>query len=182
MRIDYPDGTTSTLLNLLFRDTMLLTPQASKSLKEIGKLVGQEKMQLDPDEAKHKEMIRNMDKVRVEHWDLFKRYAINDATICVRYIEKVIDQFEQITGNKKVPVTLTSIGVDLLQKSWKENLAEDPLTILGKEEVTDRYFDKKKGYFVKNAKVVDLEEVSWYIDFITESYHGGRNEQFWFGP
>jgi hypothetical protein len=182
LRVDYPDGSASTSLNLLFRDTMLLTPQASKSLKEIGKLVGQEKMQLDPDEAKHKDMIRNMDKVRVEHWDLFKRYALNDATICVRYIEKIIDQFEQITGKKKVPVTLTSIGVDLLQKSWKENLAEDALTILGKEEVTERYFDKKKGYFVKNKKVVDMEEVAWYIDFITESYHGGRNEQFWFGP
>lgn len=182
MRIDYPDGSASTSLILLFRDTMLLTPQASRSLKEMGKLVGQAKLQLDPDEAKHKDMIRNMDKVRVEHWDLFKRYAINDATICVRYIEKVIEQFEQITGKKKVPVTLTYIGVDLLQKSWKENFAENPLTILGKEEITERYFDKKKGYFVKNKKVVDIEEMSWYVDFITESYHGGRNEQFWFGP
>ncbi len=131
--IDYKDGELSTILNLLLRDTMLLTPQASKSLKEIGKLVGQEKIQLDDDDAKHKEMIRNMDKVRVDDWNLFKRYALNDATICVRYIEKIIAQFEQITGKKKVPVTLTSIGIELLLKSWKEKLKIDPLAALGKE-------------------------------------------------
>lgn len=181
-KIDYPDGTHCTSLNILFRDTLLLTPQASRSLKEIGKLVGQEKLQLDPDEAKHKDMIRNMDKVRIENWELFKQYALNDATICVRYIEKIISQFEEVTGKKKVPVTLTSIGVDLLQKSWKENFEEDPLAILGKEEVTERYFDKEKGYYIKKPRQVDMEEVAWYIDFVTECYHGGRNEQFWFGP
>lgn len=129
-------GAPSTILNILFRDTLLLTPQASRSLKEIGKLVGQEKLQLDPDEAKHKDMIRNMDRVRVENWAVFKQYALNDATICVRYIEKIIAQFEEVTGKNKVPVTLTSIGVELLQKSWKDNFAAKPLTILGKEEVT----------------------------------------------
>ena len=182
LKIDYADGAPSTILNILFRDTLLLTPQASRSLKEIGKLVGQEKLQLDPDVAIHKDMIRNMDRVRIENWEVFKKYALNDATICVRYIEKIIAQFEEVTGKKKVPVTLTSIGVELLQKSWKDNFDAKPLTILGKEEVIERYFDKKKGYYIKKPLEVDMEEVAWYIDFVTECYHGGRNEEFWFGP
>ena len=27
-----------------------------------------------------------------------------------------------------------------------------------------------------------LKELFWHEDFFTECYHGGRNEQFWFGP
>lgn len=169
-------------LNIFLRDTLLLTPQASRSLKEIGKLVGNPKLELDPDPERHREMIRNMDVVRREQWDVFKDYALNDATICVKYIESVIQQYEEVTGSKKVPVTLTSIGIELLMKTWKEKLKLDPLRLLGKEKVKERYFDKKRGYYVTKEVIVDMEQVSWHVDFVTECYHGGRNEQFWFGP
>lgn len=169
-------------LRVVLRDTMLLTPQASKSLKGIGKLVGFEKLQLHPDPKTHKNWITRMDWVRLHHWESYKAYALMDASICLRYIEKIIEQYENVTGKKKVPVTLTSIGVDLLLKHWREDLQHDPLELIGKEKPQGGYFDKNKGYYVKFKDPVPIEELSHHLQFITESYHGGRNEQYWFGP
>jgi len=89
------------------RDTMLLTPQSSRSLKKIGELAGIEKVELSPDRVIYKKLIRNMDRVRSDQWDLFKRYALTDAEICVHYIEKVMAEYKSVTGKVKVPVTLT---------------------------------------------------------------------------
>ena len=180
--IEHVEGEADTVLRVLIRDTLLLTPQASRSLKEIGKLVGHQKLELDPDPAKHKEMIRSMDRVRADHWELFRSYALNDATICVRYIEKVIAQFEAVTGLKKVPVTLTSIGIELLLKTWREKLKLATLEVLGKEEVAQRVFNKKLNRYVTKPVEVDIEQIHWHLPLVTECYHGGRNEQFWFGP
>lgn len=51
-------------LRVVIRDTMLLTPQATKSLRGIGELVGFPKLQLDPDPTQHKKLIEQMDVVR----------------------------------------------------------------------------------------------------------------------
>lgn len=183
MKIDLEDVSGAvTQLKIIIRDTMLLTPQASKSLKGIGELVGFPKLQLDPDINVHKKLIAKMDVVREERWEAYKSYALMDATICVEYIEKIIDQYEAVTGKKKVPVTLTSIGVDLLHKSWSENLKISSLKILGREKVKQKRFDKKKNHFIVKPVEVDIEELSHIVSFVTESYHGGRNEQYWFGP
>jgi hypothetical protein len=179
--ITFPDGATVNL-QVRIRDTMLLTPQMSKSLAAIGELVGVPKLTLHADPKIHQEMIERMDYVRENHWEQFREYALNDALICVRYIERIIEQYRAVTGKMKVPVTLTSIGVDLLLKSWREKLEIDPLELLGKERVTERFFDKKRGHYRKVTREVDLVEVNLYNPFGIEAYHGGRNEQFWFGP
>lgn len=169
-------------LNLYIRDTMLLTPQAKRSLKELGKLVGVEKVELSAHRETYQEMISNMDVVRRENWPLFKAYAMTDAEICLRYIETVIVQYRKITGKFKVPNTLTSIGVDLLLKTWADILKIDPLKILGKESIVQKTFSQKHGHYIKKKVDVDLNIVHWEKNFVTECYHGGRNEQFWFGP
>jgi len=169
-------------LRVIIRDTMLLTPKSTKSLRGIDDLVSFPKFQLDPDPQKHKELIEQMDLVRRERWDTYRDYALMDATICVRYIERIIQQYEAVTGKRKVPVTLTSIGVDLLLKSWAEDLQLNYLDVLGKEIVKQKNFNKAKNYYVSKKVEVDVEELSHHIPFITESYHGGRNEQYWFGP
>src|SRR5664280_1218619 len=123
-----------------------------------------------------------MDVLRRTNWELFERYALNDAVICVEYLKRMIALYESLTGKTKVPVTLTSIGVDLLIKSWDDDLKIDQLDILGKETVVEERWDKKKGYYVKQRKNVSLKECYWHEALVTECYHGGRNEQFWFGP
>ncbi|MCW5725658.1 MAG: hypothetical protein KIS81_11990 [Maricaulaceae bacterium] len=169
-------------LKVLLRDTMLLTPSASKGLKALGELVGQQKIALDPDPAKDQFYKENMDILLEENPDLFDRYALNDAVICVRYAERLIQQTESLLGKPKLPATLTSIGVDLLWKKWELSGKSYPLEILGKEEVRERKYNKRLGYYEERKRVVDLQEVSWHEQQATECYHGGRNEQFWFGP
>ena len=169
-------------LKILLRDTMLLTPAASKGLKALGELVGQPKIDLDPDPAKDQFYKENMDILLAEKPELFERYALNDAVICVRYADRVIEQSKTLLGKVKLPATLTSIGVDLLWKSWELSGKTHPHAVLGKEIVWERQFNKRLGYFESRKRVVDLQEVAWHIPLATECYHGGRNEQFWFGP
>ncbi len=169
-------------VDVILRDTMLLTPQASKSLRGIGELVGVEKIVLSKNKKKAKELISNMDQLRSNDWELFKEYALNDALICVRYIEEIIKQYESVTGKKKVPVTLTSIGVDLLLNSWNQVSTDQYLKVLGREKKKERFYNKAKGYYSSKTTEVPLAQVHFENAFVTESYHGGRNEQFWFGP
>lgn len=168
-------------LKVFLRDTMLLTPQSSKSLKALGELVGVDKVELAPDKDTYRQIIKNMDKLRHEDWDLFKRYALTDAEICVRYMERVIVQYKEVTRKFKVPITLTAIGVDLLLKSWAD-AGVDHLAVLGQEIVYQNYFNKTKGRFIRKKTAVEIAVVHRETVFVNECYHGGRNEQFWFGP
>lgn len=171
-----------TALMVILRDTMLLTPATSKSLWEIGRLVDVPKITLDPDPDRELHYKKNMDELLRDKPDLFEQYAINDAIICVRYLQRLIEMYEGIFGKRAAPATLTAIGVDLLQKSWKENLRIDALDVIGKESVKTSYYSKRLGRSVTKKQNVDLEAVSFHIPLATECYHGGRGEQFWFGP
>ena len=181
VQIDFGDGT-KIGLKVILRDTMLLSPGTSKSLAALGDLVGQKKLVLDPDKAKEKWWKQNMDVLRRDNWELFKKYALNDATICIRYIDKIKTQYQELTGKQGIPPTLTSIGVELLLQSWQDVIGVDPLEILGREQIVEKYWDKAKGRYIKEKKEVDIQEVDWWVNLVTECYHGGRNEEFWFGP
>lgn len=179
--IDFEDQEDNVDLNVFIRDTMLLTPAASKSLKALGELVGIPKLMLSENSEKQKFMIRNMDLVREKDWELFKRYAINDAHICLKYIEMLIERYKSLTGKNGIPVTLTSIGVELLMADWRDRYKDDQY-VQGREIVKEKYWKKKQGGYNNFKKSVLIEEVYRHREFVTECYHGGRNEQFWFGP
>ncbi len=177
----FPENTTVPI-KIFIRDTMLLTPAASKSLKALGDLVGLEKIVLHPDKQKEQFYKANMDQLLKDDPELFERYALNDAVICVRYMDQLLAQCRTLLNSSKIPATLTSIGVDLLWKAWEVEMNVDPLTLLGKELVVQRTYSKRLGYFVTSKVPVDLRQVTWHTPLATECYHGGRNEQFWFGP
>ena len=160
---------------------MLLTPAASKGLRALGEIVGVEKVVIDPNPKQEKFYKRNMDKLLKQKPELFEKYAIADAVICLKYAEQLINQTQFLLGTSKIPATLTSIGVDLLWKSWEtRNL--DPHYLTGKENVTVRIYNKRLNRTERKTFTVNLERVDWHLRIATESYHGGRNEQFWFGP
>lgn len=168
-------------IDVVLRDTMLLTPATSKSLRALGDLVGVPKVVLDDDPVLEKHYKENMDQLLADRPELFEDYAITDAIICVRYLDQLIRQCDDILGRRKVPATLTGIGVDLLMQTWKA-ADLDPLEMIGKEEVVVSYFNKRLGRHEKRPVDVNIREVDWHIPLATECYHGGRNEQFWFGP
>jgi len=167
-------------LKIYVRDTMLLTPGGSKGLAPLGDMIGIPKLSLHPDKREDQRLKENMDIVRRQSWSQYREYALNDASICVEFLQHVIDQCQAL-GIKKIPVTLSSIGVDLLLKSWSQNDA-DSLEILGREEVVEEKWNSNLNRYQKIEREVPLEECAWYTEFVTETYHGGRNEQFWFGP
>jgi len=168
-------------VSIAIRDTMHLAPAGAKSLEDLGSILGFEKIKLSDDPAQSKKIKSRMKDLLVSDWELFRAYAIRDAEICSRYTREIVNQYYEMTGDYKLPITLTSIGVDLLLKFWEEE-GRDPLKMVGKELTEEKHFNRKKGYYFTKKKPVDLKKIHWSIDFVTECYHGGRNEQFWFGP
>jgi hypothetical protein len=168
-------------IKVYLRDTMLLSPSGAKSLAALGELVGVPKVTLNQCPKEELRLKQNMDELRANDWQLFRRYAMTDAVICVEYLKSILNQYRALVQKPGVPATLTSIGVDVLWNIWQQEGFE-PLDLLGKEQVEESRYDRKKGWYVNEIRVVPLREVYWQLAFVTECYHGGRNEQFWFGP
>jgi hypothetical protein len=170
-------------LKTYVRDTILLAPEGKKSLAEVGKLVGFKKIKLADDPAVELNFKKNMKIVRENKWELFRDYALLDAEICVRYFKLLTKLYRGLTGDKVLPSTLSSIGINLLIDGWKSQ--SPPLNvdeIVGKESSTETIWNDQTSQFNTKKKTVYIEELSWFIDFATECYHGGRGEQLWFGP
>lgn len=188
LQINFIDGTLPSetdgdVINIYIRDTILLAPTGKKSLAELGNLVGCRKVVLDPDQRREKFLKANMDHLLRENWELFRDYALIDAEICVRYFDHMIHQYKQYMGTTKIPTALSNIGVKLLLADWrKSNPPVDAIAAVGKEEFSETVWDRERQQFLTKKRQVYKEEISWFIDFATECYHGGRNEQFWFGP
>ena len=173
---------------ILLRDTYLLCPSLeSKSLKRIGDLVGL------PKEFVSKTDICQMDEFLKRDRVAFERYAIRDAEIAAKYALRIYRNQSAIGLRKDVPPTLSGIGVGLLFDYWikrhnnetgqRNNLM--PLEMLGLKPVRDSKYvkskDKKSSHYRRVAKIVEENFRAWQTSFVTDCYHGGRNEQFFFG-
>ncbi len=158
----------------------MLAPANAKSLTDIGEIVGLEKIKLDDDRAKDVFIKEHMKEFRDTSWDRFREYAIRDAEVCIRYAEQVIRQFDQLFDVFTMPLTLTQFGSKLVRVDW-DNANWKPDDLLGREAIKERKFSKKLGYFVEKTVHPFIEEVFYEAPFVTETYHGGRNEQFAFG-
>ena len=180
--VTFPDDLPPVALSVGIRDTMLLTPATSKKLSALGELLNVPKRVLKTDEHDHEWLIRNMDYCRTNHWAMYRDYAITDATIAMLYGERVIELYKEVQGTKSFPATLSSIGVDLLIK--KLTTSTPPLfnQLLGLEGHKSKQYSKRLGYYIRSNTSVQMVEVDRYVKEATECYHGGRNEQFWFGP
>jgi hypothetical protein len=160
------------------RDTMLLAPAGKKSLASLGEMIGLNKLRLAADEAEERQIKSNMKVLRSLDWESYRSYALLDAEISARYFQQVTEMYQLETESKFVPTALSSIGMKLLVKDW----GGDADYNVGREVVEEETYDERRGHIVTNKLHPYLEEVHWHINFITECYHGGRNEQFWFGP
>jgi DNA polymerase type B, organellar and viral len=167
-------------LNVSVQDTILLAPAGKKSLAQIGTLVGCAKKTLSDDPEIERNLKKNMACVLENDWELFKEYAIADAEICVRYYKKINQLYRSLIEDHVAPATLSSIAVNMLLSEW-ENSSANINEMVGKEVVKDKVFNKKYWQYKTKKSTVYLEQTSWFVDFTTECYHGGRNEQMWFG-
>lgn len=168
-------------IDINLRDTILLAPTMAKSLADLGEIVGFKKLKLADDVNEDKKLKSNMEQYRNENWDRFREYAIRDSVVCVKYFEKVLQNNFEITGKYNVPFTLSSIGTDLVIAGWISD-GENYLELLGKEQIDYETYSKKIARKIKGTHTSSLSKVYFQEAFATETYHGGRNEQYWFGP
>jgi hypothetical protein len=162
------------------RDTITLAPANAKSLAKVGEIVGLEKIVLDPDPAKEITIKSNMATLRSGNWPLFRDYAIRDAEVCVRYAVRIIRQYQKLFEKFQMPATLTGFGTKLVVADWNSR-GLSQYELLGREQVKDTTFSKKRGHYVTKMVTPFIEEIYHDLLIATESYHGGRNEQFIFG-
>ena len=153
---------------------MLMAPTGKQRLADVGTLVGVDKLSMSEDE------ISNMNSVLENDPEKFELYAMRDAEICVKYAETILEVMEEISEERLLPSTVGSIGVSHLLRAWERN-GRDRLGILGKEVVREgRWQRRRQQYWMSNNEVsVAMRHLK--EDFATECYHGGRNEQYFFG-
>ena len=180
-------------LTLLIRDTMHLAA-GGKSLAAIGGLLKIKKVKLAKNAKKEIEIKKNMLRLYESDWKLFKRYALMDAVITHEYAIKIIRLYQNLTGKFKFPLTLTSIGVDLLIKNWESERSRNSLqpfirrhawdrfSLVGREEHKERFWSKKHKRYIERRSTPLIRRLHWHESIFTDGYLGGRNEQFWFGP
>ncbi|PWE75934.1 hypothetical protein XF30_03340 [Bradyrhizobium sp. SUTN9-2] len=167
-------------VNVYVRDTILLTAANRKSLAQIAPLVGVEKIKLADNNEEDRQLKKLMKLVRADDWNLFREYALLDAEICARYYKRLADTVADITGDF-APTALSSIGMKLLIKDWEAS-GLDPVDVVGRERVEEKVYDDKRHIFRTQKREPFIQELHYWIDFATDCYHGGRNEQMWFGP
>jgi len=161
-------------VTLVLRDSMLLAPAGQQSLKAIGNLVGVEKYELNAGEIENMQVLRDSDPER------FENYALRDPEIAVRYCLKIMALNEELLGKSEIPPTLSSIGINHLLKIW-EALGIDKQLVLGTEETIEQQWVPSLRRSIKRRQTVPTADRNVHESFVTECYHGGRNEQFFFG-
>jgi hypothetical protein len=162
------------------RDTILLAPSNAKQLADVGKMLGFEKIEVAETRAEERQIKKQMKQFRSDNWPKFREYAIRDAEICAHYAEQLIRQYHGLFGLFAMPLTLTSFGSKLAIASWEQKgwHSDD---VLGREEKQISRYSKRLGYSVTETIHPHQELVHYELDFVSEAYHGGRNEQFMYG-
>lgn len=169
-------------LSVRVRDTHLLAAEGSKALADLGRVTNIPKVSLSDDPAREQLLKENMDVLLREEPKLFHEYALTDAKICVRYFEQMRELAQEIIGTPDVPLTLSGLGVERLMRFWDADPRIDANEVRGLEEKVDRTFNSRAGRYRTRKVKVPMAGLARGEDLARECYHGGRAEQYWFGP
>ena len=162
-------------VSIKLRDTLHLAPEKAKSLRDLGEILGKSKLDISIND------LENMKGLMDRDWEFFKEYGVRDSEICTEYSVQLIQLYFGLTGRFLLPLTLTSIGVDLLVQHWDES-SMDPKKLIGTETHTERQWSNRLGRYIRVKDTPYVKKLFWSYDFLRECYHGGRNEQYYFGP
>jgi hypothetical protein len=153
-------------------DTMLLAPPDGKKLETLGEILGLAKLDLPPGYEKD-QMLQLLE----EKPERFEDYAIRDAEIAARYIEKIQNQCrEEGLVSRYRPITVGGLAVKILQKRLNSRRQSyDDIMGVERRSVTSgaRRSERSRQYINEIA--------NRHEDLAIRCYHGGRNECFLFG-
>jgi len=159
-------------VNVVFYDSMLLAP-AGKSLADVGRLVGQDKIEIAEGYS-----IEQMDIFQREQPELFKEYAINDAVISYLHLLKMIYFVVDELNLRGLPFTVGGMAT----KAFLNNMESDYRKAFGIVELTKEIWPKTGGKPRTVRGDAPSPARAILEAFAVECYHGGRNECFMTGP
>lgn len=149
-------------------DTRLLSPAGKGSLRELGALLGFDKLTVPDVIDEHgiqRPGIERMDLVAARHQEEFNAYAIRDAEIAVAWLEQVC-AFAAEWGLKKAPSTIGAIAIAKFEKIANSQASFDFANFLGRTRTN------------KGALGDPLPELLSIQSLAADCYHGGRNEAY----
>lgn len=165
------------ILDFTIRDTLSLTPDETKSLKVLGSVIKQEKVEL-PSGA-----IENMSSFAIENPSYFYDYAMNDADIVVRFISSLFG------CNHKIPITLSSAATKSMVRCMKQylgvrNQAEFDRVYRGLMMLDEGLVCVERDYlsFCKATRYDSIcEDARLFSENCARAYIGGFNTSFKIG-
>lgn len=158
-------------VKVTIRDTSLLAANKS-ALEKIGLLHGVPKVVL-PAGSKD-----NMKEFLARDPTKFREYGVADAEITARHASFMADFSRQIIGERTVPITLSSLGVQACLRFWEQN-GINRHEVLGTYASSHQVYRGSVCFTVKTVNVIP-HRLHWQ-QLVSLSYHGGRNECFVYG-
>lgn len=157
-------------LSVQIGDTMCHASAGMKSLKDLGKYVGWEKIELDEG------VISHMDKFLVEDPCGYYEYASNDSVVTLLYGASLYGY------NRRLPVTVTSATAKVMKQvimaymkcSTKEEF-ERKYRGLGEETFGYEPMTDRPGYIKNTAYVPISDKANTVQYYASRAYHGGHN-------
>jgi hypothetical protein len=171
-------------------DTLLLVPGSKKNLAALGDLYSFRK--LDPG---HKELRRadgateripyidNMDLLLRDDPELYEAYAVRDAEISAKHVYELWS-FARTQLDLKLrfpPVTLGSLAQKYLLHRWA-TLGIDANSVLDRQWGRVQRFNTKINRYLTMSDWKHSNKFLIHQQLAKFSFHGGRNECFYFGP
>ena len=173
------DDGTLRFMAIRFMDMGRHAPEGTQ-LSELGNLLDLPKLTI-PDGYS----IERMDLLLKGDKPAFEAYGLRDAEIPVRYMLKLQEFAQKVAGVQTLPTTGSGLGVKMFINTLKESGAEFNQTF-GVHEKTETYWypgsARAKAGVRTSTELVATNIRAIHEPFISDCYHGGRNECYAFGP
>lgn len=173
------DDGTLRIMAICFMDMGRHAPEGTQ-LTELGNLLDLPKLPI-PDGYS----IERMDLLLSGNKPAFEAYGLRDAEIPVRYMLKLQEFARKEAGVNSLPTTGSGLGVKMFVNTLKETGAEFNHTF-GVCKKTETYWypgsARSKAGVRTSTELVATSIRAIHEPFVSNCYHGGRNECFAFGP
>ena len=173
------DNSVMRMMKVRFIDMARHAPEGA-SLQQMGDLLGYPKLAL-PDGYS----IERMGELLKGDKPAFEAYGLRDAEIAVRYMLKLQDFARTQAGAKSLPATASGLGVTMFLNSLKASGVAHH-EVFGLKTVSDTIYSKTgergKGGVKTVTRHVATNFRAIHEPFISDCYHGGRNECYLYGP
>jgi hypothetical protein len=173
------DNSVMRLMKIRFIDMARHAPEGA-TLKQLGDLLDLPKLALPEGYS-----IERMSELLKGDKPAFEAYGLRDAEIAVRYMLELKKFAFEETCVSSLPATASGLGVNMFRNALKES-GVDYHEVFGLKTVSETVWsnggERGKGGVktFKRDEPADFRAI--HEPFISDCYHGGRNECYLFGP